>query len=1135
MNVRTAPPAAMGNGQAEGVAAPGRVGAVVTRLHGPPPAAAAEAARHPQAAAGAPPARAAGDVPYVSPRLVAMASLGFLALAVAAFTRMWTNGGLVLDGPGVSLFVRLSLDHWDGLGVPYWWSDMWSGSPVWSLAPSFPVLMLVPLAALVGPDEAVKLASVAAQVVGAWGAFVLVRSLWRRTPAAIVGGLVYGLHPLFSSHALFGHETSLWVMAATPWLVWSLRLALRGDGALYVALAGLTVGFAVLHQAEHVYALAILCGSLLAVEVARARFTPTGPRSVGGVLFRAVVVVGIGLGVIAHWLLPFVTSHENFVLTTPDSVRAVLVEGIAGDLGREMGLFVNRAEPLDGSIGFDRDLLAGNFYLSWVALALTLLTLPFLGRHDRDGCLTAVLFSSAVGVWMSTAAVPLASSGPAERRQLLPFIVVGILAGLLVGSFIRRLRLGRAAAVGGVVTTALLVGLPYFAPFLALQRVIPFLESIRFPRFYHVAALGMAMGSAYAVVLVQRWAEGRSPSHAPALAAATGLAVLGLFVMDAHPYRSYYEVDPPGREVAYADLEERLDAIGVNDRLGLGSYGDPGAVDHLLQTGRELATGWPHPLAARDLWRLNGESFFGPTGFRDAALGLSGVSQLVEETIVEPERGGPQVGEVRLLPNPDVLPMVRAYGSAVVLDDPDLAPVLAASLASRNVGVVTGGTEEARRLGDATRTVVPGDPCRTAQVSQAGDVAGELAMACGYSRWVGVYADIVSMSLRNRPGAVFEAPADGLRGLAVWLDRPPHPAALTLWELAADGRSLGREIDTVFTSGYDHFGIAAFSFDPIPDSAGKRYAFELFCDTCEGRDGFPRLATANDSRASANLLRNRNRVGGRVADFSLVYDRVPVAAPSPTTVDARRDGYGRWHVTASGPEPALVVVSEAWFPGWKATVDGRDVPVLKADGAFLGVAVEPGDHEIRFWYDPPAAVTVGRAVTGVTLVASAVLLLAGGRHLRRARRRARGPAVPAASRPAGDDLHVGAPAAGPRREAVLDAGQPEPRLAARPGQGPGGEGQQAVLATVDDGEAGLLDEAEERGGGELGADGHAVPLGADTAADADDGVVLDGLGQDEVAAGTEGAADFGEDPDRVIQVVKHVDAPHHAEGGVTEW
>jgi hypothetical protein len=1056
-------------------------------------------------------------------------SLAFLALAVGAFTRMWANGDLLLDGNGVSLFVRLALDHWEGLGVPYWLPDMWAGSPAWSLAPSFPILMLVPLAAVVGPDSAVKLVSVGAQVLGAWGAFILVRSLWRRTPPAVVAGLVYGLHPLFASHALFGHETSLMVMAATPWLVWSLRLALHGAGARYVAMAGLVVGFAVLQQAEHVYALAILCGSLLAVELARARFTGTGPRGVKGVLFRAAVVVAIGLGIVAHWLLPFVTNHANFVLTTPDSVRAVLVEGIAGKLGREMGLFLARASEVDGRIGFDRNLLRGNFYLSWLALALSLVTLPFLGRHDRDGALTAVLFSSAVGVWMSTAAVPLASSGPAARRQLLPFIVVGILAGLLVGSFIRRLRLGRAATVGGVVTAGLLVALPYFAPFVALQRVIPFLASIRFPRFYHVAALGVSLGSAYALVLLQRWAERRKPRLAPLLTVAAGLAVVGAFLVDVHPYRTYYEVGPPSRESAYETLSADLAAVGTNDRVAIGSFGDPDAVNHLLETGRDVATGWPHPLAGRELWRLNGESFFGPPGYRDAALALSGTSQLVEERFIVPEVGGPVVGEARLVPNPSVLPMVRAYDQAVVVGDADFAPVLAAALAQRNVGVVTGGEDVARRLGPSVRAVLGGDePCAPTAVGEVGVVAGEVATACSVNGWIGVYAGLGVVSTKDQPGAVFESPANGLRGVGVWLDRPPHPTVLTLRELASGGRSLGREIASVFTSGFEQNGIASFTFDPIPDSAGKRYAFELSCPTCTGKDGFPKLAISQADRVPANLLKNRNRVEDKLADFSLLYDRMPIADSAATTVQGSRAGSGRWRVTSSGSEPAVVVVAEAWFPGWKATVDGRSAPVLQADGAFLGVAVGPGEHEITFSYDVPPMVTLGRTITAATLVLAALLLLSPRQ------RRWLGLKLQA-SRSPGNTLQVGAPPGGPRRKPVLDTAQPPPGGAARLGQRPRRERQQAVLPPVDDLEAGVLDQSQDGRRRKAGQHRHAVPLGMDPPSDADDRVVLHRLGQDKVTARSQDPADLGQDPEGVGEVVEDVDAPHHADRRVTEW
>lgn len=50
---------------------------------------------------------------------------------------------------------------------------------------------------------------------------------------------------------------------------------------------------------------------------------------------------------------------------------------------------------------------------------------------------------------------------------------------------------------------------------------------------------------------------------------------------------------------------------------------------------------------------------------------------------------------------------------------------------------------------------------------------------------------------------------------------------------------------------------------------------------------------------------------------------------------------------------ALVVVSEAWSPGWRAWVDGAERPVEVLDGALLGVAVPPGGQFVRFEYEEP--------------------------------------------------------------------------------------------------------------------------------------------------------------------------------------
>ena len=47
-----------------------------------------------------------------------------------------------------------------------------------------------------------------------------------------------------------------------------------------------------------------------------------------------------------------------------------------------------------------------------------------------------------------------------------------------------------------------------------------------------------------------------------------------------------------------------------------------------------------------------------------------------------------------------------------------------------------------------------------------------------------------------------------------------------------------------------------------------------------------------------------------------------------------------------------MVFSEQYHPGWKATVDGKPVPVWKANYAFRGIVVPAGEHTIRMHFEP---------------------------------------------------------------------------------------------------------------------------------------------------------------------------------------
>ncbi len=91
----------------------------------------------------------------------------------------------------------------------------------------------------------------------------------------------------------------------------------------------------------------------------------------------------------------------------------------------------------------------------------------------------------------------------------------------------------------------------------------------------------------------------------------------------------------------------------------------------------------------------------------------------------------------------------------------------------------------------------------------------------------------------------------------------------------------------------------------------------------------------------------------------------------------------------TAPAPRLLFLSEAYYPGWKAWVDGRPARIYRANYAFRAIVLPPGRHGVRFEYDP-ASFKIGAVLSGGTLLGCAVWAV---------RRVRRGPAPALAARP----------------------------------------------------------------------------------------------------------------------------------------
>jgi uncharacterized membrane protein YfhO len=48
----------------------------------------------------------------------------------------------------------------------------------------------------------------------------------------------------------------------------------------------------------------------------------------------------------------------------------------------------------------------------------------------------------------------------------------------------------------------------------------------------------------------------------------------------------------------------------------------------------------------------------------------------------------------------------------------------------------------------------------------------------------------------------------------------------------------------------------------------------------------------------------------------------------------------------------VLVLTDTWYPGWKAKVDGREVPVEQVNYVLRGVPIGAGTHVVEFTYEP---------------------------------------------------------------------------------------------------------------------------------------------------------------------------------------
>ena len=96
----------------------------------------------------------------------------------------------------------------------------------------------------------------------------------------------------------------------------------------------------------------------------------------------------------------------------------------------------------------------------------------------------------------------------------------------------------------------------------------------------------------------------------------------------------------------------------------------------------------------------------------------------------------------------------------------------------------------------------------------------------------------------------------------------------------------------------------------------------------------------------------------------LPFPLVPDNTATPVTFDLHTPEHLVLSINSLTDE--LLVISEVYYPGWRATIDGIETPILRADVALRAIPVRAGPHKVELIFDP-LSVKIGIVITLITI------------------------------------------------------------------------------------------------------------------------------------------------------------------------
>jgi hypothetical protein len=147
----------------------------------------------------------------------------------------------------------------------------------------------------------------------------------------------------------------------------------------------------------------------------------------------------------------------------------------------------------------------------------------------------------------------------------------------------------------------------------------------------------------------------------------------------------------------------------------------------------------------------------------------------------------------------------------------------------------------------------------------------------------------------------------------------------------------------------------------------------------ENRDAFPRAWVAGQAvvvgpgESLARLAEGQFDPWRQVVLEDWPSDRRGVLGAPDDWARSASGPHGSVTVRARAANGGFLVLADPYYPGWRAFVDGGEVNILRANHLFRAVPLPPGEHEVRFVFEP-SSLRAGALVTLLGAIAAVVLV-----------------------------------------------------------------------------------------------------------------------------------------------------------------